>query len=209
MKRIILFYCLILLPFVAGFSEEPAKNKNCSYTYDHTSTKFGWKAFKFTEKTGVGGSFDKIEVDGTSSGKSPEKALKGLKFTIDPNTVNSGNNERDAKIKSAFFFPLRKNGKIEGKVLSAELNSEKKAGKGVVQLSFNGVTKKIDVNFTIQEESQIEASAKIELGDYKALSSVEALNKVCNDLHKGKDGISKLWPDVELTISTKLKSECK
>ncbi|RHX88761.1 YceI family protein [Leptospira stimsonii] len=209
MKRIILFYSLILLPFVAGFSEEATKNKNCSYTYDHSSTKFGWKAFKFTEKTGVGGSFDKIEVDGTSSGKSPEKALKGLKFTIDPNTINSSNNERDAKIKSAFFYPLKKNGKIEGKVLSAELNSDKKTGKGVIQLQFNGIAKKIDVNFSISEESQIEATSKIELGDFKALSSVEALNQVCNDLHKGKDGISKLWPDVDLTISTKLKSECK
>ncbi|EMG22045.1 YceI-like domain protein [Leptospira interrogans serovar Copenhageni str. LT2050] len=108
MKRIILFYCLTLLPFVAGFSQETDKNKTCVYSYDHGNTKFGWKAFKFTEKTGVGGSFDKIEVVGTTTGNSFENTFKGMKFTIDPNTVNSGNNDRDAKIKSAFFYPMRK-----------------------------------------------------------------------------------------------------
>lgn len=209
MKRIILFYCLILLPFVAGFSEEPAKNQTCNYSYDHTSTKFGWKAFKFTEKIGVGGSFDKIEVVGTTAGNSLEKVLKGIKFTIDPNTVNSGNNDRDAKIKSAFFYPLKKNGKIEGKVVSVELNSDKTSGKGAIELKFNGVTKKLDVNFTIQEGNRLEANSKLELGDFKALSAVDALNLVCKDLHKGKDGVTKLWSEVELTISTQLKADCK
>ncbi|EMO28993.1 YceI-like domain protein [Leptospira interrogans serovar Bataviae str. HAI135] len=141
MKRIILFYCLFFLPFVAGFSQETDKNK-CTYFYDHGNTKFGWKAFKFTEKTGVGGSFDKIEVVGTTAGNSLEKAFKGMKFTIDPNTVNSGNNDRDAKIKSAFFYPMKKNGNIKGKVISVELNSDKTSGKGIIELTLNGITKK-------------------------------------------------------------------
>ncbi|EMJ93482.1 YceI family protein [Leptospira alstonii] len=209
MKRNILFYCLILLPFVAGFSKEPDKNQTCTYSYDHASTKFGWKAFKFTEKTGVGGSFDKIEVVGTTAGNSPEKALKGLKFTIDPNTVNSGNNDRDAKIKSAFFYPLKKNGKIEGKVVSAELNSDKTTGKGVISLAFNGVVKNLDVIFTLQEGNRLSANSKLELGDFKALTAVDALNQVCKELHKGKDGVSKLWPEIELTITTQLKTDCK
>lgn len=208
MKRIILFYCLILLPFVAGFSQSPTKNQACNYSYDHSSTKFGWKAFKFTEKTGVGGSFDKIEVVGTTAGNSPAKALKGIKFTIDPNTVNSGNNDRDAKIKSAFFYPLKKNGKIEGKVVSVELNSDNTSGKGAIELKFNGVTKKLDVNFTIGEGNRLEANSKLELTDFKALSAIAALNEVCKDLHKGKDGVTKLWSEVELTISTQLKADC-
>ncbi|TGL77641.1 YceI family protein [Leptospira yasudae] len=209
MKRIILFYCLILLPFVAGFSEAPAKNQSCNYSYDHASTKFGWKAFKFTEKTGVGGSFDKIEVAGTPSGTSVDKVLKGIKFTIDPNTVNSGNNDRDAKIKSAFFYPLKQNGKIEGKVVAVELNSDKTSGKGAIELKFNGVSKKLDVTFSLHEGAHLSANAKLDLATWKALGAVEALNKVCLDLHKGKDGVSKLWPEVELTISTMLKADCK
>ncbi|ABJ77092.1 YceI family protein [Leptospira borgpetersenii] len=209
MKQIILFYCLILLPFVAGFSQGTGKNQTCMYSYDHTSTKFGWKAFKFTEKTGVGGSFDKIQVVGTKSGNSPEKALKGMKFTIDPNTVNSGNNDRDAKIKSAFFYPLKKNGKIKGKVVSAELNSDKTSGKGMISLTFNGITKNLNANFTLQKGTQLSASLNLELGNFKALTAINALNEVCKDLHKGKDGVSKLWPEVELTISTQLKADCK
>ncbi|OOV44525.1 hypothetical protein B1J93_05880 [Leptospira kirschneri serovar Pomona] len=209
MKRIILFYCLTLLPFVAGFSEETDKNKTCIYSYDHGNTKFGWKAFKFTEKTGVGGSFDKIEVVGTTAGNSLEKTFKGMKFTIDPNTVNSGNSDRDAKIKSALFYSMKKNGKIEGKVISVELNSDKTSGKGIIGLTLNGVTKKIDLSFTLQNGTQLDAKTNLNLGDFKALTAVELLNKVCMDLHKGKDGISKLWPEVELTISTKLKLDCK
>ncbi|MDI7236607.1 YceI family protein [Leptospira santarosai] len=209
MKQIILFYCLILLPFVAGFSQSADKNQTCTYSYDHPSTKFGWKAFKFTEKTGVGGSFDKIQVVETKIGNSPEKALKGMKFTIDPNTINSSNNDRDAKIKSAFFYPLKKNGAIAGKVVSAELNSDKTSGKGIISLTFNGVTKNLDVSFTLQEKTRLSASSKLELGNFKALTAIDSLNQVCKDLHKGKDGVSKLWPEIELTISTQLKADCK
>ncbi|EMO60891.1 YceI-like domain protein [Leptospira borgpetersenii serovar Pomona str. 200901868] len=132
-----------------------------------------------------------------------------MKFTIDPNTVNSGNNDRDAKIKSAFFYPLKKNGKIEGKVVSAELNSDKTSGKGMISLTFNGVTKNLNANFTLQKGTQLSASLNLELGNFKALTAINALNEVCKDLHKGKDGVSKLWPEVELTISTQLKADCK
>ncbi|MDV6235720.1 YceI family protein [Leptospira ellisii] len=208
MKRSIVFYSLILLPFVAGFSQGSDKNQSCAYSYEHASTKFEWKAFKFTEKSGVAGSFDTIVVVGTQPAKSPEKVFVGMKFTIDPNTIQSGNAERDGKIKGSFFYPLRKNGKIEGKVVSAELNSDKTGGKGAIQLTFNGVTKILDVNFTLKAGTDLEAKAVLNLGEWKALSAVEALNQVCKDLHKGKDGVSKLWPEVELNMSTKLKTNC-
>ncbi|TGK28998.1 YceI family protein [Leptospira gomenensis] len=208
MKRSIVFYTLILLPFVAGFSQSSDKNQTCTYSYEHASTKFEWKAFKFTEKTGVAGSFDTITTFGTKPASSPEKVFVGMKFRIDPNTIQSGNPERDGKIKGSFFYPLKKNGTIEGKVVSVELNSDKNGGKGAIQLSFNGITKNLDVNFSLKEGSVLEAKAVLNLGEWKALSAVEALNHVCKELHKGKDGVSKLWPEVELNISTKLKTNC-
>ncbi|WP_000697032.1 YceI family protein, partial [Leptospira interrogans] len=89
------------------------------------------------------------------------------------------------------------------------LSSDKTSGKGIIGLTLNGVTKKIDLNFTLQNGIQLDAKTNLNLGDFKALSALDSLNKVCMDLHKGKDGASKLWPEVELTISTKLKLDCK
>ena len=68
----------------------------------------------------------------------------------------------------------------------------------------NGVTIKVPVN-VIFEDNLFHISSNIKLGEFNALSMLENLNKACFELHKGADGISKTWEevDVEATISFK------
>ena len=45
----------------------------------------------------------------------------------------------------------------------------------------------------------------MQLKDWNALGALESLNKVCFDLHKGADGVSKTWEDVAIEVSTFLR----
>lgn len=42
---------------------------------------------------------------------------------------------------------------------------------------------------------------------WNALEALAALNKVCFELHKGPDGVSKTWEEVAIEVSTYLREE--
>ena len=45
------------------------------------------------------------------------------------------------------------------------------------------------------------------IGDAKP--SLDSLNGVCTAVHTGKDGVSVLWPDVEIEVFADFKSDCE
>ncbi len=190
---------LVLLVALACKKPEPAA---CTFSYDPAGTDFKWTAYKFTEKTGVSGGFNAIEVTGTKSGATVEAVLAGLKFTIRTDSVNSGNETRDPKIRDAFFNSLKPAGTISGAVKSMN------AGQAVVAIALNGQEQDVPMSYTVNETGLFEAKGEINVNDWGAQPAVVALNKVCEDLHKGKDGSSKLWPDVSLSVKTTLKKNC-
>jgi hypothetical protein len=53
--------------------------------------------------------------------------------------------------------------------------------------------------------NEIQLDATLQLADWKAEPSVASLNEVCSDLHKGEDGESILWPDVDIHITSQLR----
>ena len=83
------------------------------------------------------------------------------------------------------------------------------SGTADLTLKMNGIEKTIPVQIIVQKNSDLEIRASIDLLNWDMDKSIIALNKECNDLHKGKDSISKLWPDVELKVNTKLKAICQ
>jgi hypothetical protein len=50
--------------------------------------------------------------------------------------------------------------------------------------------------------------SSIDVSSWNALGGIDALNEVCEDLHKGDDGVSKLWSEVSLKLSTTLNNDC-
>ncbi|TGJ98923.1 YceI family protein [Leptospira langatensis] len=186
-----------------------AADTSCKYSVAAEQTSLEWKAFKFTEKTGVGGKFTKVSISGTKPGDSVTQALKGLKFSIDPADLNSGNTERDPKIKGAFFGNLKSGGKISGSLSSISLEADQKSGKGVVHLTLNGVTKPVPLQFTLENGNILNAKGSVDLNHWNAGAALKALNDLCKELHTSKDGKSVLWPDVEIAIKSELKKDCK
>lgn len=174
----------------------------CTYSYNADSTNFKWTAYKYTTRAGVGGTFDDITVSNTKSSENKTDVLVGAEFTINTGSVNSGNEERDPKVVEFFFGKLVDGGTITGKINSI------KDGEAVVTINMNDVH--MDVVGKITEEgNKVTMTAKVDMTDFEGLGAVESLNEKCYDLHTGDDGVSKLWPDVSIEVSTVLNETCE
>ncbi|WP_299887673.1 YceI family protein [uncultured Lacinutrix sp.] len=163
------------------------------------ATSVKWTAYKTTEKKGVGGEFTVLKFD-NKSGTTPQDALNNLKFTIPISSLftNDETNTRDSKIKNAFFGSMLDTDLIKGTI---KYNNDKY----VASLTMNGVTNDLPLDVEITDERRVTMKGTMLLKDWNALGALEALNKVCFDLHKGEDGVSKTWDDVAIEVNTFLR----
>lgn len=182
-----------------------AVTNGCSFSYNPAATEFKWTAFKFTEKVGVGGTFDSYQVSGVDAASSPHALLSGLKFTIVNDSINSANPERDARLKVNFFKAMDEPGNINGEIIEI---AEGDTGSGKLSLTLNGIQKTVEFNYKIMRGNEIEIWTSVDLRDWQLNHALESLNEVCKDLHTGKDGLSKLWPDVEIRAFSRLNMNC-
>lgn len=176
----------------------------CTYTVDTSEVIVSWVAFKYTERTGVRGQFDKAELTATAA-NSAHGVLQGATFSIPTGVVNTGDAGRDEKIETVFFGAF-----ADGGVLSGAVSKVEEAGaEGTISfsLTMNGQTHDVNGTYTAAED-RIEVKASIDLSKWAASDAVKALNAVCEDLHRGKDGLSVLWPDVDVFIEAPLIKTC-
>lgn len=185
-------------------TEEIAVEK-CSYSVDPTTIKVDWTSYKFTEKVAVGGTFDMIELNNTVIAETAVEAFKNATISINSRTVNSDSEERDGKIKTSFFGSMEKSDFLTGKIVSIE--GEEK-GSAVIAITMNGVEKNQSFEWTLVD-NVVEFKAELALEDWNAKASVDALNAVCDDLHKGADGLSVLWSTVTVSVSAELNKSCE
>lgn len=200
-----------------GQSEQPAaagpetakpaeKAKTCTYTYNQEGTKVEWVAYKYTEKTAVSGVFEAFQIMNAGEGSTPAEVLQNASFEITTGSVNSGDPTRDPKIKESFFGSLENGDVLSGTVTSAAGDDQK--GEVVFNLAMNGVDQPVNGTYTVKDD-QLEVTAKINVETWSAMPAIQALNKVCEDLHKGADGTSILWPDVSLFLTASLNKNCE
>ena len=181
--------------------EEVSEVKECYYTYNPANTKLTWTAYKFTDKTPVSGTFNEMNIEGAEVLNDPLQLIEGLSFSIPVASVNTQNPERDEKIKQSFFGVLENTSLLTGKVISM------KDGKAELQLNLNDVESIVEGSYTI-DGGDFRFTATLDLNQFDALNGIESLNKVCEDLHIGADGVSKLWEVVDLSFETKLNMDC-
>jgi len=189
----------------SGTSASKKADNSCVYTLLKDSSSVNWMAFKTTARKGVGGHFDTFNVWLPKNVNSPYDALVGTSFDITTSSVNSGNKERDPKLIKFFFEALSSGDVIKGEIKTAD--GDKIKGKGIIKLQFNGETKKIDYTYQIDGNSVV-IKTGINLDEWDGSAAVKSLNTECYELHTGKDGVSKLWPDVEIKVVAKLKKQC-
>ena len=180
------------------------ETKPCLLTLDNENVVVNWTAFKLSDKVGVGGTFDSVVVSGVTDNETMFGAAGTAQFDIFTGSVNSNNTERDYKISDSFFGTMVNTATISGKVIS--LNDDES---GTISLIMNGVEKEIDVEWKATSKSRLKLSTAINVNDWNAKPSLDSLNGVCTAVHTGKDGVSVLWPDVEIEVFADFTTDCE
>jgi len=216
MKKYIIYTGIIssILLFVACSEAETTENsgndlskkdtKSCLLILDNENVVVNWTAFKLSDRVGVGGTFDTVIVSGVTENETMVGAAATAQFDIITGSVNSNNTERDYKISDSFFGTMVNTATISGKILS--LNDD---GSGAISLTMNGVEKEIALDWKATSENRLKLSAAINVNDWSAKPSLDSLNGVCTAVHTGKDGVSVLWPDVEIEVFADFTTDCE
>lgn len=162
-----------------------------------------WTAYKFTERAGVSGVFNTINIKNELKGKSIQEVLKGLKFDIPVTGINSNNPERDKKLVNNFFNTMKNTSSLTGIINSVTGTNNQ----GTCSISFlmNDLSKPIKMEYHLVDNQYYVLKGILDLENWEGQEAINSLNKVCEKLHIGKDGISKLWPDVKVVIQLPLK----
>ncbi|MCB1214435.1 MAG: YceI family protein [Deltaproteobacteria bacterium] len=187
-------------------SAEPSATMSCQYQAHPESFELQWTAFKTTEKIPVKGTFTNIQWLGAVQAPSFEELLKTYSVVIDGKTVETHNPGRNATVQEYFFGEWLNQAKIEGKVLGVEGNEEK--GKINIELSFNGVKKVLNFNYEKDHEGLLRAKSGFSMPDFNLQKAFNAIHEACKGLHKGPDGISKTWEEIELELIGRVDQKC-
>lgn len=174
----------------------------CTFTVSDKNPTVLWEAYKFTERAAVGGKMDSVVFSGLDTAASAGEVFANAEFKVFTSGVNSNNPDRDAKIAKSFFGVLEMPSLITGKVESVT------EGKINVWISMNGVDKLVTLDTEMLSETRYKASGTIDVTAFNAEKAVASLNKVCEELHKGADGSSKLWPDFKISLVADLNRIC-
>lgn len=188
--------------------EDPKENapEVCTYTYDAAQTKLTWTAYKFTEKTGVKGTFDTVSIAAKPDGNSIPTLLTNATFTIPIASINTTNPDRDKKIQKFFFGSLKSTTLLTGKV--SNVVGDDNEGSLNFMLTMNEMEVPVSMAYMLSGDTLI-LSGTMDVHNWNAQSGITTLNKECEVLHKGTDGKSALWPDVHLELRSVLKKTCE
>jgi hypothetical protein len=145
-----------------------------------------------TDRVGVSGTFDQVAVT-PGSGSSIDSLLTDGSFVITTESVNSNEATRDPKIRESFFGVFN-TPEIKGSILSA------KDGKGEVSLMMNDTTNTVPFTYAATD-STVVMTTTVDVTNWNGGAAIDSLNSVCELLHKGADGVSKLWPDVVVQVT--------
>jgi polyisoprenoid-binding protein YceI len=200
LKTLGLFLLVVLtLSSCKKTKKEAIKKATKSYTIDAKTTAINWIAYKTTDKVPVKGEFTKITFNQEKSA-TPVDALNSVKFSIPVTSIFTKDTIRDAKLVKFFFGKMIATENITGSFALKNDNT------GSLNLTMNGITKELPVNYTIKDQL-VTIDGTLNLDNWQTQAALTALNIACKDLHTGKDGISKTWSDVKIEAVTYLKLE--
>lgn len=182
------------------------KKSACTYQGDPKAIQIGWTAFKTSEKTPVKGHFTKFQAMGPGSAESLEKLLTGLHMDIDGASVETDNPARNATIQQFFFEKFNPAFAIHA--MATKLEGDDQKGTLTINIKLNGVAKDVPFAYTVNAEGLLEAKGTIDMMDFSLQPAFDSLHQACEDLHKGKDGVSKTWTQVDLSVSGKFQKSC-
>lgn len=167
--------------------------------YDNSSTTVGFGAFKTTAKKEVKGWFTDFEVSGITESKDLAEILGNASININVASLDTKDKSRNATLLAEFFNKTTSNESITGKVVSVNDDSST----ALLELTFNDVSKELQFSYSLSGDTLLMQSV-LNLEDVNGLDAVASLNTACEALHKGDDGVSKTWNEVNIYLTTVL-----
>ncbi len=168
------------------------------YSIDTANVSLLWTAYKFSNKIGVSGTFNEFNLQLRTYSGSIDELLNNAQITINTHSVDTGNNLRDPKLRT-YFFEVFKADTILGEVIDAS------NGNAAIVLKMNKLTNDTSFKYSIKDDT-LQLSTHLDLLLWNGKDALKLLNKECYDLHTGTDGISKLWPDVDVVLKMPIKT---
>ncbi len=206
MKNSIL--CSVLLITVVYFSGCKSESKSetviaplkevvkssAKFSLAAAKNDIGWTAYKTTEKIPVNGQFKKVNITANGDGNTIKEAIHNTSFSIPVSSIFTKDSSRDYKIRK-FFFSFMDTSLLSG---TLEVSS---ASTGIATIKMNGITDKVPFEYTIID-NVFSMKSTLDINKWNAKAAIASLNKVCEELHKGADGVSKTWDEVTLNITS-------
>lgn len=203
MKKLSFLLIAVFIGFTSCKDEKKETKTDAPITEKYVikpeGTTVKWTAYKTTGKLPVGGKFKLLDFD-SKTGETPQEALNNLSFSIPVSSVftNDATNTRDAKIINSFFGAM-----LDTEFLKGTIKYVNNAY--VASITMNGETNNLPLEVKVTDGRRVILTGTMNLKDWKALDALASLNKVCFDLHKGADGVSKTWEDVAIEVETFLR----
>tara|TARA_B110000977_G_scaffold50982_1_gene69279 strand:+ start:603 stop:1232 length:630 start_codon:yes stop_codon:yes gene_type:complete len=179
-----------------SFKTEEPVTPSSEYTYSLGDVTVKWTAFKHSARAQVGGEFKSAEVLGFQESTDLNTSISGVSFKIPVSSTSTNDEVRDYKVVNSFFNTMISTEFITGKIISIDENGQ---GKLSINMNGQGVDKvfKWEMDETTKE---IYIKTSIDVLNWGAKSSLDALNEVCLEQHTGPDGKNVLWPNVDITV---------
>lgn len=204
MKKIVIL--VIVLSFSFQFtsckSDEKKENitvkKEAKYALKNAENNIEWTAYKTTDKIGVNGKFNTVNIINNGEGNTINEAISGTEFSIPVSSIFTKDKSRDFKIQKFFFGIMDNTSLLNGK-LTLEDNTN-----GIAEITMNGKTEKMPFTYTI-EGNKFTLSAVMNLEKWDGIKALTSLNNACKDLHSGADGVPKTWNEVAINITSTFK----
>ncbi|QNM84138.1 YceI family protein [Polaribacter pectinis] len=201
----VLFVAMLVFNFTACKSESKKENtnevttvtkkSNATFSLKKATNEVNFTAYKTTDKVAVGGQFKEVNILSGGEGNSIKEAINNTEFSIPVSSIFTKDSSRDYKIQKFFFGVMDKTKLLSGKLL-IENDSI-----GSATIIMNGVSEKVPFTYTIKDKT-FSMEATMDVNKWNAAAALASLNKICEALHTGSDGISRTWNDVALNISS-------
>ncbi len=183
---------LLFSVFASCTSEKPQEAAD-GFLLKNAENRIKWVAYKATEKIPVEGTFTNINITSKGEGNTIKEALNNAEFSIPVSSLLSG--EQDYNIINFFFGAMVDTELLFGKiVLTNDTN-------GYAEITMNGIKEKMNFTYTLKDK-KITLIAKMDLTKWNTEDAVSSLHEKCGLLHRGADGIVKLWEDVSIEITS-------
>ncbi len=183
-----LYFFLILSSCCTDKNEIPLK-----YKLNDAENNIEWTAYKTSSKTPVIGKFSKIKITSQGEGNTLKEAIENVTFSIPISSLVSSGGKYN--IINYFFKVMDNTSLLSGKIKLTDETT------GFVEFTMNGITDQLHFTYSIEGE-KFKLTAIMDLRKWNVEKAIASLNNQCELVHRGSDGIVKLWDDVSITVTS-------